>query len=100
MSHPTWVRGLKSFASPVFRDSLVVAPHVGAWIEIGYGYLCTNHHRVAPHVGAWIEIQALAAIQSERNVAPHVGAWIEIVVFRAARARSLSHPTWVRGLKL
>ena len=33
-----------------------VAPHVGAWIEIGYGCHDTNRHKVAPHVGAWIEM--------------------------------------------
>ena len=33
-----------------------VAPHVGAWIEIGREGHDEGDHRVAPHVGAWIEI--------------------------------------------
>ena len=32
-SHPTWVRGLKQDSEERVRDSLYVAPHVGAWIE-------------------------------------------------------------------
>ena len=35
---------------------------------------------VAPLVGAWIEIFPIAFSQSLINVAPLVGAWIEIVV--------------------
>ena len=33
------------------------------------------------------------------NVAPHVGAWIEIAILSSSGLFSLSHPTWVRGLK-
>ena len=36
-----------------------VAPHVGAWIEIGYSLTQASRlSLVAPHVGAWIEITA------------------------------------------
>ena len=34
----------------------LVAPPVGAWIEIGHQHLCTCLLHVAPPVGAWIEI--------------------------------------------
>ena len=34
------------------------------------------------------------------DVAPHVGAWIEILRAANALQQWLSHPTWVRGLKL
>ena len=34
------------------------------------------------------------------NVAPYVGAWIETTISVAASFGTLSHPTWVRGLKL
>ena len=34
------------------------------------------------------------------HVAPHVGAWIEIIKSNVNGATSVSHPTWVRGLKL
>ena len=33
---------------------------------------------VAPHVGAWIEIDAYVEFVATGLVAPHVGAWIEI----------------------
>ena len=35
-----------------------------------------------------------------RSVAPYVGAWIETVQKSVPRHSALSHPTWVRGLKL
>ena len=34
---------------------LLVAPHVGAWIETVSMTLDHQLHTVAPHVGAWIE---------------------------------------------
>ena len=34
---------------------------------------------VAPHVGAWIEIPMVVPIATDDAVAPHVGAWIEII---------------------
>ena len=33
-SHPTWVRGLKYPKRPIILITFLVAPHVGAWIEI------------------------------------------------------------------
>ena len=33
---------------------------------------------VAPHVGAWIEICCIPIHPDTGHVAPHVGAWIEI----------------------
>ena len=34
------------------------------------------------------------------DVAPHVGAWIETISQDKANKAQLSHPMWVRGLKL
>ena len=34
----------------------VVAPHLGAWIEINKTKDTKHMTRVAPHMGAWIEI--------------------------------------------
>ena len=34
---------------------------------------------VAPHVGAWIETIEVFSLPSPVYVAPHVGAWIETV---------------------
>lgn len=35
-----------------------VAPHAGAWIEIGKKHTGTHYDSVAPHAGAWIAISA------------------------------------------
>ena len=60
-------------------------------------YITSNP--VAPHVGAWIEIWEWQLLIQIPEVAPHVGAWIEMVWLHKERAKALSHPTWVRGLK-
>ena len=56
----------------------IVAPLVGAWIEINTicarWYVCA----VAPLVGAWIEILYILLLRMWMLVAPLVGAWIEI----------------------
>ena len=77
LSHPTWVRGLK-LDIPTTARTTGVAPHVGAWIEIGVMKPRQILDAVAPHVGAWIEISYSAACIPSTPVAPHVGAWIEI----------------------
>ena len=103
MSHPMWVRGLKSktlFCCPPSGpcrtpcgcvdlnswsqqdcDQKSVAPHVGAWIEIDMSPGEKLIIRVAPHVGAWIEIYGVVFGVDRSTVAPHVGAWIEIQMF-------------------
>ena len=37
---------------------------------------------------------------NKRSVAPHVGAWIETKKSEVTSDDDLSHPMWVRGLKL
>ena len=54
---------------------------------------------VAPRVGAWIEIVSADSISLVVVVAPRVGAWIEIVKFACGSLSITSHPVWVRGLK-
>ena len=77
-SHPTWVRGLKQTSRGAHDGVIAVAPYVGAWIETNE-WLTTFHTRsVAPYVGAWIETQKSTNKMNLR----------------------MSHPTWVRGLKL
>ena len=79
--------------------TVLVAPHVGAWIEINrIGTPCYTPG-VAPHVGAWIEIDRRNGYKYQPYVAPHVGAWIEIWSPTPERRGKASHPTWVRGLK-
>ena len=55
-SHPTGVRGLKCHGDRVEKNTDIVAPHWGAWIEICRRMMNRLTHGVAPHWGAWIEI--------------------------------------------
>ena len=79
---------------------VIVAPHVGAWIETPC-YRCSSERiHVAPHVGAWIETAYGTGIRTPQEVvAPHVGAWIETTLTRLRDFSKRSHPMWVRGLK-
>ena len=81
-SHPSWVRGLKSYLNASQEWSFSVAPLVGAWIEIISSSLLSLLSLVAPLVGAWIEIDlkpsTLRLVFTKVKVAPLVGAWIEI----------------------
>ena len=60
---------------------ILVAPHMGAWIEI-YNYINTYKfvQRRTPHGCVdWNQI-CLDLDQTGEYVAPHMGAWIEIKV--------------------
>ena len=59
-----------------------------------------GNNNVAPHVGAWIETNFIIKIAIWFDVAPHVGAWIETSEPWASALFEMSHPMWVRGLKL
>ena len=76
-SLPLWERGLKCVSHTVNMQDYIVAPLVGAWIEIAYNRCVSTLERVAPLVGAWIEIGEGIAI-------PHA---------------KTSLPLWERGLK-
>ena len=78
---------------------VLVAPLVGAWIEIinSVNYLLVLY--VAPLVGAWIEINTDITSFTGKNVAPLVGAWIEIPVGGRLVINYLSLLSWERGLK-
>ena len=56
----------------------LVAPLVGAWIEIMTYWEEVYDLLVAPLVGAWIEINFSPARYEAEAVAPLVGAWIEM----------------------
>ena len=55
-SLPSWERGLKLKRWLHRKRFVLVAPLVGAWIEIYSAYLLPLQSIVAPLVGAWIEI--------------------------------------------
>ena len=55
----SWERGLKSEYNVIIKNPLLVAPLVGAWIEIRDKAQFEQHVcSVAPLVGAWIEISS------------------------------------------
>ena len=54
---------------------------------------------VAPYVGAWIETFLTRSKNSLIAVAPYVGAWIETTLNTVFPLTTVSHLTWVRGLK-
>ena len=56
MSLLSWERGLKFALYLGFWSTLLVAPLVGAWIEIPEAPQALQGSCVAPLVGAWIEI--------------------------------------------
>ena len=72
------MRGLKYIYVIYVLKAELVAPHVGAWIEIVSFFKGLVYSDVAPHVGAWIEISVISGFETFTPVAPHVGAWIEI----------------------
>ena len=52
-------------------------------------------------MGAWIETSSQAWSDKVIGVAPRVGAWIETAESSSnLKTDTLSHPEWVRGLKL
>ena len=99
-SLPLWERGLKCKRNVPSSGVYLVAPLVGAWIEIFvfppviipasslplWERGLKSHQRaqnslgmrVAPLVGAWIEIVNPTGKLFADEVAPLVGAWIEI----------------------
>ena len=77
-SLPSWERGLKCTSSDAAELLDLVAPLVGAWIEIAIKTYRSNDRRVAPLVGAWIEI---------------------FVSLQPSTHGLTSLPSWERGLK-
>ena len=58
-SLPSWERGLKCSIRDGKCIGSIVAPFVGAWIEMLNARSYTISSCVAPFVGAWIEITSL-----------------------------------------
>ena len=56
MSLPSWERGLKLLIRADVLRRALVAPLVGAWVEITDVLIVRNCRKVAPLVGAWVEI--------------------------------------------
>ena len=92
-----WIETIIGF---IFRACAKVAPCMGAWIETAYSAVIIYWTHVAPCMGAWIETPRLPPICLRQWVAPCMGAWIETVLPYRILLCFMSHPVWVRGLKL
>ena len=73
-SLPLWERGLKWSLLTVRANRYIVAPLVGAWIEIMRAIIIPDPLSVAPLVGAWIEIRRPGIPGYHYVVAPLMGA--------------------------
>ena len=60
VSPPVWGRGLKSQRKNWRSAPGMVAPGVGAWVEISRAARSASRASVAPGVGAWVEISSSA----------------------------------------
>ena len=55
---------------------------------------------VAPYVGAWVEMLEMSQYELMAKVAPYAGAWVEISLTQLEATPLVpSHPMRVRGLK-
>ena len=52
---------------------VMIAPRVGAWIEIARCWITSLPLTIAPRVGAWIEKTYVFVEQKKTKFAPHVG---------------------------
>ena len=69
---------MKLYVCLMIERLFIVAPFVGAWIEIQQIHQSKSKQMVAPFVGAWIEIRTSPSMRGLTAVAPFVGAWIEM----------------------
>ena len=100
-SLPLWERGLKSFEKLQLYAYVLVAPFVGAWIEMRQLWQAVfTHKRSLPLWERGLKYCYPAFTSIILPVAPVVGAWIEIRVGgKISTGRISSLPLWERGLK-
>ena len=99
-SLPSWERGLKFDMSITENIDKLSLPSWERGLKFEIDKICIRIELVAPLVGAWIEIVLSKGESSPGEVAPLVGAWIEILVYITAIDPQLkSLPSWERGLK-
>ena len=80
-SHPSRVRGLKSFLLLFVCILLIVAPFTGAWIEIRVKRPAqSSASRSHPSRVRGLKSVHVSAVHPVHVVAPFTGAWIEIKV--------------------
>ena len=100
MSHPVWVRGLKHIIRTLCLTLQMSHPVWVRGLKRDKTFNSLRDAKVAPRVGAWIETGFISIRFDDKQVAPRVGAWIETSKLLSLIIRTMSHPVWVRGLKL
>ena len=80
-----WVRGLKLILPTGAGKSLVVAPHVGAWIETIFKHNKKNYLESHPMWVRGLKLALFSRFETTLFVAPHVGAWIETIFWIGAK---------------
>ena len=73
---------------------------MGAWIETKQNREACYFEKVAPRVGAWIETCVYIFMLDSANMSHPV--WVRGLKLKSTKQRgeeALSHPVWVRGLK-
>ena len=83
----------------ITRNTMRVAPCVGAWIETSVSCLAISDEPSHPVWVRGLKHAGGIAAPAVSVVAPCVGAWIETTIKVKSRHILTSHPVWVRGLK-
>ena len=73
---------------------------MGVWIETCPSRYTQTASEVTPFVGVWIETIVIFDFCVGSKVTPFVGVWIETKGTETAQNNTVSHPSWVCGLKL
>ena len=98
-SLPSWERGLKYYLTVTKFTFGIVAPLVGARIEIYYKKKKAHGQRVAPLVGARIEIGADTSNGKEIMSLPSWERGLKLCKMGITDILAPSLPSWERGLK-
>ena len=78
----------------------MVAPLVGAWIEIVVSFIYSVATSVAPLVGAWIEIEPGINMETRDGSLPSWERGLKSLISLFKIPLTMSLPSWERGLKL
>ena len=99
-SHPMWVRGLKSHCCYHVTIIGLVAPHVGAWIEMHMHIMMIMYRLCRTPCGCvdWNTESALSHPMWVRRTPCGCVDWNNTNAYKFA-PRLETHPMWVRGLK-
>ena len=68
-------------------------------LKLNYAYICSIINQVAPYVGAWIETQQVARLKAAGLSHPMWVRGLKLPILMTLVVNLASHPMWVRGLK-